>query len=325
VVISIIALLISILLPSLNGARRTGQRIACMANLRSLASGMAEYANDNNSWIVGSPAGSGDYLKGEATAFGPAVQFWDFQGPLAFQWGMGFTLPGVGDVEAVKKRFNELRTSNAFLCKSNKFLATHFSGPDAGTNWMVSYNTTTTELFRSDDGDPTQSDVIPPNFNTKLPPNWRPSVDRIGVASNKAFCADGGRFSNRNTRPDYDLSVAAGFGGAFANASPYVNPPGANSNAGWDRGRAPGNGARSSVDPRIYAFRHSTGNPPVGAKADAFKINVSFYDGHVETQGDFKFASPYQWLPQGTVLSTTNVWSDVRRQLRLPGQLTIGN
>ena len=47
VVISIIALLISILLPSLSGARRTGQRIACMANLRSIASGMAEYATEH--------------------------------------------------------------------------------------------------------------------------------------------------------------------------------------------------------------------------------------------------------------------------------------
>ena len=320
VVISIIALLISILLPSLTGARRTGQRIACMANLRSIASGMAEYATDNESWIIGSPAGSGDYLRGESSAFGPAVQRWDFQGPMASLWGMGFTLPDQGDQGGVIKRFNELRTSRAFLCQANKFLSTHFSGPDAGTNWMVSYNTTTT-LLCVDGGTETGMDQC---IGVDPPPNWRPSVDRIGVASNKAFCADGARFANRVIRPDYALEVDARFGGAFSNVAPYLDV-GANHNAGWDRGRAPGNNARTTIDPRFYAYRHSTGQPPVGAKADAYKMNVAFFDGHVETQGDFKSALPYQWLPQGTELNTGDLWLDVKRQLRLPGQITIGN
>jgi len=314
VVISIIALLISILLPSLNGARRTGQRIACMANLRSLASGMAQYGDDNNSWIVGSPDGSGDYLKGEATAFGPAVQNWDFMGPLAFMWGMGLTLPSGSDQAAVAKRFNELRTSKAFLCQSNKFLATHFGGPDAGTNWMVSYNTSRNQLYTSDN--------IPSNQQVTLPSNWRPSVDRIGVASNKIFCADGGRFSTATIRPDYDLSTNASFGGAFSDAGAYSK-----FSRSWDRSRSPGNGGRSTIDPRIYGYRHSTGNPSIGAKGDAFKGNFAFYDGHVETQGDLKSSNPHQWLPQGSVITGTGaeIWPDIRRQFRMPGSLNIGN
>ncbi len=47
VVIGIIALLISILLPALNKARKAGQRVACMSNLRQVGMGMMQYTFDN--------------------------------------------------------------------------------------------------------------------------------------------------------------------------------------------------------------------------------------------------------------------------------------
>jgi prepilin-type N-terminal cleavage/methylation domain-containing protein/prepilin-type processing-associated H-X9-DG protein len=48
VVIGIIALLISILLPTLSGARERANRVKCAANLRSIGQAMHEYATENH-------------------------------------------------------------------------------------------------------------------------------------------------------------------------------------------------------------------------------------------------------------------------------------
>jgi prepilin-type N-terminal cleavage/methylation domain-containing protein/prepilin-type processing-associated H-X9-DG protein len=51
VVIAIISILMSILLPSLNKARDTVRRIACLSNLRQLGLAASCYENDFNSWL----------------------------------------------------------------------------------------------------------------------------------------------------------------------------------------------------------------------------------------------------------------------------------
>jgi prepilin-type N-terminal cleavage/methylation domain-containing protein/prepilin-type processing-associated H-X9-DG protein len=59
VVIGIIALLISILLPSLNRARETANRVKCASNLRQIGQAILLYSNDNKGQYPRSLAASG--------------------------------------------------------------------------------------------------------------------------------------------------------------------------------------------------------------------------------------------------------------------------
>ncbi len=62
VVIAIIAILAALLLPVLSNARKKGQGIACLNNLRQLSIACKMYADDNNGELVSSwPIGFGSY------------------------------------------------------------------------------------------------------------------------------------------------------------------------------------------------------------------------------------------------------------------------
>ncbi len=80
VVISIIALLISILLPALRAARNTAHGIQCSSNLRQLATASAAYASDHDGYMVA--AESSVYASTNPTQAGPPWQslLWTYLG-----------------------------------------------------------------------------------------------------------------------------------------------------------------------------------------------------------------------------------------------------
>jgi hypothetical protein len=246
-------------------------------------------------------------------------------GPLAWALGFGLTLPDGTSEELVAKRFNELRAHGAFLCKANNFLSNHFSGVNAGTGRLVSYNTVRWQMFIV--ADSADAAGFPGDgfglswtnngggFSELLPGNYGPTVNRIGVPANKIFSYDGARYSDNATAPDYDLTVGGAWGGAFNDPGGYTT-----FSKSLDRSRAPGNGFIGQVDPRAYGYRHSTAEPPVGAAANAYKTNLIFHDGHGETQGDLEASNPHQWLPAGSFLGLSGIWRDTRLEFNLrPG------
>ena len=138
VVIPIVSLLISILLPALSSARRSGQRVACLASERAISQGAASYATDSEDAIIGSPSTSGAYLTGRnGPAYGPAVQRWDFMGPLASLMGVSIAASD-GNGAALANRLNDLRSRPAFMCRGNSFLGL-FRG-DAGATGPVEWS-----------------------------------------------------------------------------------------------------------------------------------------------------------------------------------------
>ena len=317
VVIAIIALLISILLPALSSAKRIAQRTTCAAGMKSTAEGATLYGTDNEDWIPGAPTGSGGYLRGISTAYGPCVQRWDFMGMLAQIWGMSMPIPDGTSSSQVANRFAVMVEQKPFLCAGNRFLSVYFDGPNAGTVRMPSYNTGRYMMWQrqpTDAGNPTADKWVgwyDGSHEEKTPETYKPVMGMVGVAANKVFFADGARYSTTTEAPDYDLRVNASYGGTFSDASPFSTFTKA-----WDRSRAPGNNG-SGVDARTYAFRHSSAEPAQGAPANAYKISLAFLDGHVETVGDLDAANPQYWLPKGSKLDTSALYPDVRARFGL--------
>ena len=56
VVITVIAILVSVLLPALNSARKKGQAIGCVNNLSQLMKGHFMYADAQDQWMIGNQA-----------------------------------------------------------------------------------------------------------------------------------------------------------------------------------------------------------------------------------------------------------------------------
>jgi prepilin-type N-terminal cleavage/methylation domain-containing protein/prepilin-type processing-associated H-X9-DG protein len=85
VVIGIIAVLVAILLPTLNKAREAGNRTKCLANLRSLTQAMISFANDKKGVMPGRAGTgltrwtpSGMIVNGNPTAPNPATEAADW-------------------------------------------------------------------------------------------------------------------------------------------------------------------------------------------------------------------------------------------------------
>jgi prepilin-type N-terminal cleavage/methylation domain-containing protein/prepilin-type processing-associated H-X9-DG protein len=81
VVVAIIAVLVSVLLPALNSARRQARAVVCGSNLSQIGKALFLFANDNNEMIP-----VGDYVPG---LDGPKYSYW---WPASVQKAMGNTV-----------------------------------------------------------------------------------------------------------------------------------------------------------------------------------------------------------------------------------------
>lgn len=311
VVISIIALLISMLLPQLSSARRLAQRVACQSNIRGTLQGMTNYSIANEDTIIGSPNTSGWYLRSFPGLVypGPSTHRFDFMGPMAFENGHDEMM-----LEDPAARFNAIRNLKEFKCPSNPFEAVAFTGSggiDAGVGPMLSYNTSRNFMFLgrgTTQASVVGMDTIATTHNEKLPSTYAPRVSMVGDTGKKVFIADGARYSTVSNVPDYDLRSASNWGGTCSDVAPYST-----FSRSWDRSAAPGNVAGASacaiaVDARQYAYRHSGSSVvPCSAAANTFVGNFGFFDGHAEAMGDLESSSPYMWLPvRSTLLSNSS-------------------
>jgi prepilin-type N-terminal cleavage/methylation domain-containing protein/prepilin-type processing-associated H-X9-DG protein len=144
VVIGIIALLISILLPSLNKAREQAKATACLSNLRQLGIGAMMYRNDNKNsfwskeiFVVNLGASFGPPAPGAAEITRSSVFSWTGQQGRWLQGGTAATTPR--DMTADRRYINKYIIKN--LQWDSKFPLAKCPSDDEGfQNWGSSYS-----------------------------------------------------------------------------------------------------------------------------------------------------------------------------------------
>ena len=332
VVIGIIALLISILLPSLQKARGAANAVKCSSNLRAIIQGMQIYAAQNAGAIPGGGATSSRFLFVDPLATTltngnvdgavasdtncPEVcGLFDWASPIANAMGMKYNHGGL--LADRQERYRTMVTAQIFTCPENQLLA-----PVFGT---VLYSATGEVLPMPSYSSPMLFHLLPnktgantatfpsPVSRTQAridqspPAGYSPKTSKVGAAARKIFIADGARYSNAGTSPDISFSFTYSNGGAFADqGAPFKF-----SNA-WDRGNAPGNTPQTagSFDQRLSWARH--GKKIGRGAADSYKFNAGFFDGHVEALGDLEGSNPDLWAPKGSTLGidATQVQTD---------------
>ena len=332
VVIGIIGLLVSLLLPSLNKARRAANTIACLANLRSIGQALTIYVSESNGYLPGSgdTTGAGLWMIDPATQKcvaktgvtvtnlpGNVIETEDWIGPLAVE--MGLSLPVVnGEARFVAycnlPQFQCPEYVNAIWTPYTGTLtvandATQgaqraFSYCEAQGFMMIPWSTGHTSATQWPGN--VSAPTTPPYFT--LPGGYFPKITKVGKTAQKIFVADGDRttftYGTNPATPTYvlqsDPADTDQNGNMFADLGAWDGDTHA-----WDRTAEPANIQTSHykppVDVRPLAYRH--GSQAQFGPEGAYSLNAVFFDGHAETLTDITASDPGLWLPTGTTIT----------------------
>ena len=343
VVIGIIALLVGILLPTLNSARRSAKAVVCASNAKQIVAGMQFYINENDGYLPGSPLTSGSgYLNDRRDGSGAVIEdysqsnfpvrlaVFDYLTPIAGYLGIAFEDgPTPADREA---RYRQLVGEGLFVCAENVGReATAYTGGGGGSDvgplpW-ASYTMPTPLLYKpappqgvayervenSASGTTGYGLTQMPKFGgqapVEVPQGYVPKSNKVGAASTKIILSEGARYI-QSSAPTYNFHPFATFGGNFGSWgawSKYSNAQNRNAVAG--NGNGPG-GTR--FDSRILWARHGGSDEDLKGRGGLFEANMAFLDGHVQKMNDLEASNPLHWVPVNSRIKQGEVWNDTQ-------------
>lgn len=296
VVIAVIALLVSLLLPALSGAREAGRDVVCKAHQRGVVLGMAAYETDNKGFLVGPNTSGSDLQQGRPYVAGTDTpcQDWDFMSPLVGE-SMNFPADQLA-------KFQEICMTR-LRCPSNtvRYLR-RFSGPSLPMEstgeqpFTLSYLTpayfqmyatgTTTVGGRSVESLPGSEPIV-------LPRGYSPRIDLIGTQpAKKIFLFEGARYYD----PAYSgFDYSTNTNGTGLVGSPqgnFLSRGSAFMGSGENYLREATRGYKPSDTLKRISLRHSQ------------RMNAGMFDGHVEALDNAKSSDPSYYAPSRTVLRT---------------------
>jgi len=303
-VVAIIALVCSIVLPSIGQAKEHARQAVCMSNLRQAGIGFRSYATDCRQYIPG-PNTSGHSVRGvsptnAATDPTEPITFDDWMSPTL---GRAITLP--------RKKIDRLLAimNSDFRCASNDFKYDYIYGPGiagvtANKTFYSSYSAPFTLHYYYDaahaaaSGQPGGSyfgnsfdkgaDIRPANHRFKI---WS-----LGSPSMKVAATEGSRYLDESGQVSFNTDQGSAYGGNFMNRSPTLNC------------FYQGNGepykfiAYPKLHPQAakYAYRHVNDT-----------INAVFFDGHVTNMDSIASRKVSYWFPSKSVVVDASVIGDL--------------
>lgn len=328
VVVAIIALLISILLPSLTDAREQARAAVCGTLQGDLMRGMHTYTSENQEWLPGVNTTGMELRQWSLPAFSvnkaepnAVVQTFDWITPLIRN--------ATTDVHEKRAQRWKQMIDSYYGCPSQRLLnidILYGGAPDmADFKAEMPYRPLSylQPIWFQAWGSKTASTVIgyykdKPDVGINpfvAPTNWEVDTERyksrlsaVGKdASRKAAIADGTRYLTKDVL-DFDISPVPSLYGSFTSGgcwwwgdTAYGAKQGSLT---WDGG-AIGYGQPSDGLSLSLSYRHGSFNR--NAVVDTVqnnkgKINVAFFDGSVRRLGDRQSREAAYWYPGGSRL-----------------------
>lgn len=338
VVVAIIALLISILLPSLKCAREKARTAKCGVQLRSFGTGLQAYASESNDWIPGinttgveTTAAQRGSDAGLLRRHSTPVQNYDWMSPLVRHE----TELGNNRAQRFGTLINEYRCPSFQGLKIDQPYPPNPSSMADGQDftlevimeyapisylmpahfqwWGRKYAGVAVAQTLSAIGRPitVMAAVSPNNFEVVTRGHYQSRLDKVGPPARKIAAADGLRYMLPDGSIDFDVSPAPTWFGAFTSSGAWWAGSTAygvrSGSANWDGMVMNQGGANPPAQGKnlVWSYRHgcsSRDKITQGVRENPGSINALFFDGHVALLDDRASRELEYWYPTGATV-----------------------